>query len=133
MFHMVQSRVHLELGLARAATLPGFSISELVRRGPLSCTISGSGPPQRTHRYGSRTRVTIEDHLFEACECVNVISGRMKGLPVYRWVEEVSKTMNVIGNAVCMRGADFQRHILVDPLPALSRFSGPTGVPRLVR
>lgn len=121
MFHMVQSRVHLQLGLARAAALPGFAISELVRRGPPSSIIDGSGL-QWTRRGGTRTRLTIGDHLLEARECVDVICRRLDILPVRHWVREASKTIDVIGDAVGMGGRNFQKHILVDPMPALSRF-----------
>lgn len=120
MFHLILSRVHLELGLARAATLPGFSISELVRRGPPSCDISRPSTRRYVHRRYSETQVTVGHHLFEARKCLNAICRGLDTFPVHPWVYKASKTINEIEDAVKGRGKDFQKHILVEPMPALS-------------
>jgi len=120
MFHLIQSRVHLELGLARAATLPGFSISELVRRGPPSCDISRPSMRRDVRRRYSETQVTVGHHLFEARDCLNAICKRLDTFPVHLWAYKVSKIINEIEDAVKGRGKDFQKHILMEPMPTLS-------------
>ncbi|KAK5946665.1 hypothetical protein PMZ80_000808 [Knufia obscura] len=124
LFQMAQARAEVSLALARAASLPGSSISPLVR-------------VAEAHTQSRRAPgLSAADHLQHARLIHSIIRARAQRVvsdPVvsrlkmdikalFQWIDEFDRMRREIVFAIVDRGEDMQREILVEPMPKLARF-----------
>ncbi|KAK5946663.1 hypothetical protein PMZ80_000806 [Knufia obscura] len=136
LFELLKARTQLLLAFARAGSMPGFSISTLVRGRSLTPNQLPSGEWRGLHARGSdNSELNSSTHVQLACSSIDrvrQVCGRLResGNPVsmnldreLQWAQDAEAMLKSIESAMEDRGMDVQRDVLVDPMMGLEHYS----------